>query len=153
MKNGDELINRKIPEGVPIFGFMGHSYGGELAYRMAMQWSQKHNEKPHVYLKDTDINAGNVTPTNIEARKTTNDTKIESSDWSGTDYILRISLRSFFRVNSRQQTPQWKATGMLLSHCRLSRRIPDPLRWNFSTSRASDIMWEREKSAFPQKGW
>ena len=86
MKNGDELINRKIPEGVPIFGFMGHSYGGELAYRMAVQWSQKHNEKPHVYLKDTDIHAGNVTPTNIEARKTTNDTKIESSDWSGTDY-------------------------------------------------------------------
>ena len=50
-----ELINRKIPEGVPIFGFMGHSYGGELAYRMAVQWSQKHNEKPHVYLMDTDI--------------------------------------------------------------------------------------------------
>ena len=54
------MINRKIPEGVPIFGFMGHSYGGELAYRMAVQWSQKHNEKPHVYLKDTDIHRSDL---------------------------------------------------------------------------------------------
>ena len=35
--------------------------------------------------------------------------------------IRRISLRSFFRANLRQRILRWKATGMLLSHCLLSK--------------------------------
>ncbi|MCR5107999.1 MAG: amino acid adenylation domain-containing protein [Lachnospiraceae bacterium] len=50
-----DLISMMIPEGKEIFGFMGHSYGGELAYKMAVQWSKKYGVKPHIYVMDSNV--------------------------------------------------------------------------------------------------
>ena len=51
-----DLLELKIPEGVPVFGFIGHSYGGELAYKLAVQWGERRGEKPHAYVLDSAIN-------------------------------------------------------------------------------------------------
>lgn len=42
-----------IPEDVKVSALIGHSYGGELAYRSAIEWETMTGQNPYVYMFDT----------------------------------------------------------------------------------------------------
>ena len=48
-----ELVKRNIPEGAKLFGFTGFSFGGEIAYHLALKWNRISGEKPVVIMGDT----------------------------------------------------------------------------------------------------
>ena len=48
-----ELIEGHIPDGAVLFGFLGFSFGGEIAYHLACKWVQKRGGRPVVILGDT----------------------------------------------------------------------------------------------------
>ena len=49
-----------IPSNANIKMFIGHSFGGELAYRCAVRWHKKKNTMPKVCMFDTFANAANI---------------------------------------------------------------------------------------------
>ena len=48
-----DLIRFYLPEGKRVFGFLGHSFGGDIAYRLAVRWAEEDGERPLVYMIDT----------------------------------------------------------------------------------------------------
>ena len=48
-----DMIRSRLPEGVCVFGFLGHSFGGDIAYRLAVQWEKQLGEFPFIYMLDT----------------------------------------------------------------------------------------------------
>ena len=50
-----EMLDHDIPVTESVFGFVGYSYGGELAYWLAVRWQQLRGVKANVYLGDTQI--------------------------------------------------------------------------------------------------
>ena len=48
-----DMIRYLLPEEVSVFGFIGHSFGGDIAYRLAVQWEKQLGEFPFVYMLDT----------------------------------------------------------------------------------------------------
>lgn len=50
-----EMLDHDIPVTESVFGFVGYSYGGELAYWLAVHWQQLRGVKANVYLGDTQI--------------------------------------------------------------------------------------------------
>lgn len=49
----EDLIRYMIPEGAKIYAFMGYSFGGDIAYRLAVRWAVKDRCMSYVYLLDT----------------------------------------------------------------------------------------------------
>lgn len=47
------LIEDNIPDGAKLFGFIGFSFGGEIAYHLACKWEKIHGEEPMVIMGDT----------------------------------------------------------------------------------------------------
>ena len=48
-----DMIRSRLPEGVCVFGLLGHSFGGDIAYRLAVQWEKQLGEFPFIYMLDT----------------------------------------------------------------------------------------------------
>ena len=48
-----DMIRTHLPEGTSVFGFIGHSFGGDIAYRLGVQWAKQLGEFPFVYMLDT----------------------------------------------------------------------------------------------------
>jgi amino acid adenylation domain-containing protein len=47
------ILDIYLPDSAQVAAFTGHCFGGELAYRLCVKWSQMHNQKPVVSLLDT----------------------------------------------------------------------------------------------------
>ena len=48
-----EQVGASVPEGAVLFGFLGFSFGGEIAYHLACRWEEKHDGRPAVIMGDT----------------------------------------------------------------------------------------------------
>ncbi len=55
-----DYIEANLPSNANIEMFIGHSFGGELAYRCAVRWHKKMNAKPKVCLLDTFAHVANI---------------------------------------------------------------------------------------------
>ncbi len=49
----EDLVRYMLPGGARIYAFMGYSFGGDIAYRLALRWAAKEGDRPIVYLLDT----------------------------------------------------------------------------------------------------
>lgn len=49
----EDLVRYMLPENAKVYAFMGYSFGGDIAYRMAVRWAQKDGYTPYVYMLDT----------------------------------------------------------------------------------------------------
>lgn len=49
------VLDYTLPEDMEVYGFFGHSFGGELAYRMGVRWAQVRHTLPKIFLLDTII--------------------------------------------------------------------------------------------------
>lgn len=47
------LLQFHLPENAQIFGFFGYSFGGEIAYRMAVEWEKLTGVRVNLYMLDT----------------------------------------------------------------------------------------------------
>ena len=48
-----KLVEANIPDGAALFGFLGFSFGGEIAYHLACKWVERWGGKPVVIMGDT----------------------------------------------------------------------------------------------------
>lgn len=48
-----DMIRYYLPEGTTVYAFLGHSFGGDIAYRLAERWEKDLGEHPYVYMVDT----------------------------------------------------------------------------------------------------
>jgi surfactin family lipopeptide synthetase A len=55
-----DYLEACLPSNVSIEMFIGHSFGGELAYRCAVRWHKKTNTMPKVCLFDTFAHVANI---------------------------------------------------------------------------------------------
>ncbi len=55
-----DYLEAFLPSNVSIEMFIGHSFGGELAYRCAVCWHKKTNTMPKICLFDTSLHVANI---------------------------------------------------------------------------------------------
>ena len=55
-----DYLEACLPSNVSIEMFIGHSFGGELAYRCAVCWHKKTNTMPKICLFDTSLHVANI---------------------------------------------------------------------------------------------
>ena len=90
-----DILDRDIPKDARVFGFLGYSWGGELAYLLARIWQKRHGGIPNVYLCDVYINQ-------------TRDTNITEEEMEEkifgylSSHLMDFDLRSFIRPEAEQ---------------------------------------------------
>lgn len=96
--------------GKKVDGFIGHCYGGEIAYRMAAKWQKQHKEKQYVCLMDSPWHDGPDLILTGLLHKLPLDTLPEAMKWTIKEVDMINELATYGKPEFHGKIAYYKAT-------------------------------------------